>query len=115
MTPTPAPPRRPRVARWLYLILALLGLVLPARRYATWLSQNGFDGDALSAAMTANLITTGLTGTIMVVTAAVLVFIFTECLARRDGLAAICLPITCVLGVGVGLPFYLFLRQRSRG
>lgn len=115
MTPTPNPPRRPKIARWLYLVLAVVGLVLPAWRYATWLDQHGFDGAALIDAMTTNLISTGMTGTIIVLTAAALIFMFTECLARRDGVAVVCIPITCVLGVGVGLPFYLFLRQRTRG
>ncbi|MBY8976260.1 DUF2834 domain-containing protein [Rhodobacteraceae bacterium NNCM2] len=114
MTPAPAPPRRAPIARWLYLALAVAGLILPARRYYTWFAENGLSGEALYAAVTQNLIAMGMIGTVFVTTTATVIFIFTECLARRDGLAAICIPITCFLGVGVGLPFYLFLRQRRR-
>ncbi|MEM8840818.1 MAG: DUF2834 domain-containing protein [Pseudomonadota bacterium] len=114
MTPSPAPPRRRPIARWLFLALALIGLILPARRYFAWLSENGLDGHALVAAVSANLVSRGLADTVFVLTAATLIYIVTECLARRDRLATICIPITCVLGVGVGLPFYLFLRLRRR-
>lgn len=114
MNATPPPPRRVPIARWLYLGLTVLGLIFPARRYATWLVENGPDAEAFVDALTANLISTGLTGTVFVLTSASLIFIFTECLARRDRLASVCIPITCVLGVGVGLPLYLYLRLRRR-
>ncbi|MEL6478147.1 MAG: DUF2834 domain-containing protein [Pseudomonadota bacterium] len=113
--PLTAPPlRRASRARWLYLILALLGLAFPVRRYTVWLLENGFELKAMAGAMTANTLSAGLSSTVFIVTVATLVFIVVECRARRDMNALICVPLTMLFGVAFGLPFYLYLRQRQR-
>ncbi|MEM0943412.1 MAG: DUF2834 domain-containing protein [Pseudomonadota bacterium] len=109
-----APRRRTALSRPIYLILALAGAAIPLRRYISWISENGFDGGAAMAAVSANGLTLGLGGTMLIVTLAVLVFIVTECAARRDEVAILAAPVTLVMGVAAGLPLYLFLRSRKR-
>ena len=53
-----------------------------------------------------------MVGAILIASAATIILIVGEAFLRRDWLSLICVPITLVFGVGVGLPFYLWLRLR---
>lgn len=108
------PRRRIAIARWIYLWLAFLGLIFPARRYLLWVAEHGFDPAPLIAELQHSALIAGISGTAMIVTTTAVIFICTECRARRDKTAMICIPLTLVLGVGFGLPLYLYMRQRAR-
>lgn len=107
--------RRPIVARWVYLALAILGLAFPARLYASFFVHHGFDLHQTASVLGENLLITASVSAIAITTTATVVFIFTECLARRDPSAIYCIPLTLFFGIGFGLPFYLFIRLRRRG
>ena len=95
-----------------FLALTLLALIFPVRRYVVWLMEHGLDIERLIAEVTVNDPSTGLVGAILIASAATIILIIGEAFLRRDWLSLICVPITLIFGVGVGLPFYLWLRLR---
>ena len=95
-----------------FLALTLLALIFPVRRYVLWISENGLDFERLIADVTVNAAATGLLGAILIASAATIILIIGEAFLRRDWLSLICVPATMIFGVGVGLPFYLWMRLR---
>lgn len=98
--------------RWIYLGLAILGGILPMIHFLRWVGETGQGVAGLPAAFTANAATTGLAWDLVFAAAALCVFILSETLVRRDWWVLICIPATLVVGVGFGLPLYLFMRAR---
>ena len=100
------------VSRSIYLVLTLLALAFPVRRFVTWFDENGLDLEALLAELTANDPVKGVTFALILASLATLVFIVGEATTRRDWLSLVCVPVTLIFGVAVGLPLYLYLRLR---
>lgn len=100
------------VSRTIYLLLAVLGLVFPVRRFILWFHENGLDLSALAAALSVNDPALGLTSAVAIGSAATLVFIIGEATTRRDWNSLVCVPVTLIFGVAVGLPLYLYMRLR---
>lgn len=96
----------------LFLLLALLGLAFPVRRFATWFAETGGDWPALIAIATANQPARGMVDALVIVSTAAVFFMIGECVARRDRVSAVAIPLTILLGPAVGLPLYLYLRLR---
>ena len=101
------------VVRIIYLLFLVLGIVMPLPHYWAWFEQNPggiasfLDAASVnhaSAAMAMSLFVTGVVTT---------VFASAECIARRDRIGWIAVPVTVFLGPSVGLPLYLFLRSRQ--
>lgn len=103
------------LGRILYLMLALAGLAFPVRRFVAWFGEHGADWQALAEAVTVNGLARGITGALIIVSIATIVFIVAECWARRDRLSLVAVPATIILGPAVGLPLYLYLRLRPVG
>lgn len=100
--------------RWTYLILAVLGAVLPMFFFIRWFEVNGYDLAAMLDAWAVNDATRGLTWDLTIAAIALTVFIFAEVMVRRDYWMLICVPAIYCVGVSFGLPLYLFLRSRPR-
>ena len=100
------------ISRTLFLILTVIGLAFPVRRFALWFHENGLDVDALTTALTATEPSRGVTGALFIASAAALVFMIGEAVTRRDWFSLICVPLTLIFGLAVGLPAYLYLRLR---
>lgn len=98
--------------RLIYLGLALLALAFPVRRFAIWFDTHGPDFALLMQELTASDPAKGVTGAVIVASGATLVFIVGEATTRRDWFSFICVPVTLIFGVAVGLPLYLYLRLR---
>ncbi|MEM9060384.1 MAG: DUF2834 domain-containing protein [Pseudomonadota bacterium] len=98
--------------RLAFLTLTLLALAFPVRRYVLWFHEHGFDLERLAAEVTVNAPATGLVGSMLIASAATIIFIIGEAFLRRDWLSLICVPVTLLCGVAVGLPFYLWMRLR---
>ncbi len=98
--------------RWTYLILAILGAVVPMFFFIRWFGANGFDLGLMLDAWAVNDATRGLTWDLTIAAIALTVFMFAETLVRRDYWMLICVPATYCVGVSFGLPLYLFLRSR---
>ncbi|CUH67266.1 hypothetical protein TG4357_02909 [Thalassovita gelatinovora] len=95
-----------------YLALAVWGAVHPLALRLPWLQQNGFDLTAMIAAWQANGAVAGLFWDLTITAIALTLWILAEVAMRRNWLALLAIPATFLIGVGCGLPLYLFLRTR---
>jgi hypothetical protein len=97
--------------RHLYLLLCVLGIALPYSQFLPWLSAHGFDVALFCREVFANRVG-GFFGMDLLVSAiAVIVFALIE--GRRLRLRGMWMPImgTLLVGVSLGLPLFLYLRQ----
>ncbi len=100
------------LTRTIFLGLTIAALAFPVRRMILWLSDHGMDLDKLIADLTVNEPAMAVTGAVLIASAALIVFIIGEATIRRDWLSMVCIPVTLIFGVAVGLPLYLYLRLR---
>ena len=98
--------------RYLYLVLAVLGLILPYSQFGPWIAEHhGLNMSIFFRDLFANRIS-AFFGWDVIVSAIVLIsFVQTE--GKRLSMRGLCLPIagTLVVGVSFGFPLFLFLRQ----
>ncbi|MFK7941951.1 MAG: DUF2834 domain-containing protein [Paracoccaceae bacterium] len=100
------------VSRTIYLALTVLALIFPVRRFLSWFGEHGLDLPDLWAELTTSDPVKGVTAALILASLATLVFIIGEATTRRDWLSMVCVPVTLVFGVAVGLPLYLYMRLR---
>lgn len=98
--------------RILWLILCLVGVILPMRYFLPWLSANHWDIGGMVDAWHANDASSGLVWDLTIAALTLTVWIVWECRSRRDWLGLVAVPATYLVGVSFGLPLYLFLRSR---
>ncbi len=97
--------------RHIYLVLCVVGALLPYSQFVPWLVEHGLDLPLFVHHLFANRIG-GFFGLDVVVSSLVLwIFVFTE--GRRLGMHGLPWPIVAnlVVGVSLGLPLFLYLRQ----
>jgi hypothetical protein len=98
--------------KFLYLVLCILGLVLPYSQFVPWVVENGLNMRLFVQQLFANRIG-GFFGMDVLVSAIALVgFVRNE--GGRLKMSGLWLPIASVLLVGVSLGLPLFLYQRER-
>ena len=98
--------------RHVYLVLCVVGAFLPYSQFVPWCWQHGLDLSLFFNQLFANGIA-AFFGLDVIVSALVLwVFIFSE--GVRIGMRHLWLPVVASLFVGVslGLPLFLYMRQR---
>ena len=100
------------LTRATFLGLTIAALAFPVRRMVLWVSEHGLDFDLLLGDLTASDPARSVTAAVLIASAALIVFIIGEATLRRDWLSMICIPVTLVFGVAVGLPLYLYMRLR---
>lgn len=99
--------------RKIYLVLTVLGVIMPMRYFIPWFQENGFDLNRMVDAWHANAASSGLVWDLTVSAIALVVWIIAEVYVRKDyWVALICIPATFCIGVSAGFPLYLFLRSR---
>ncbi len=98
--------------RALYLLLTVLGTLVPMLYYVPWMQDTGAGFSGLFAAWTANGATTGLYYDMVFTAIALNVWILVETYFRKDYWVLICIPATYLIGVSCALPLFLFLRAR---
>lgn len=97
-----------------YLILAIIGAVVPMMHFIPWAGDDGFTFDAFVAAWTVNGATTGLMWDMAIAAGVLTLWMFAEVYVRKDWwVFPICLIATFGIGLSCGLPLYLFLRSRA--
>lgn len=96
----------------LYLILCVIGAVLPYWQFLPWVSQNGLSMALFFHQLFANRISSFF-GLDVLVSAAVLV-VFMRSESSRLRITGRWLPILALLLVGVSLAFPMFLYMRER-
>ncbi len=98
-------------ARYLFLVLCIVGLAFPNAAFWPWLATNGFAPRQFLGDLFANGVSSffGLD----VIFSALAVILFVELEGRRLGLRRRWMPIaaTCLIGVSLGLPLFLYQRQ----
>ena len=97
----------------IYLILCVLGVVLPYWQFLPWVAANGLDMPLFIQQLFANRISAFFGMDVLVSAVALLVFTRNE--GPRLGVPGRWLPLIAVLTVGVslGLPLFLYLRERT--
>ena len=97
----------------LYLVLCILGLLLPYAEFIPWVLQHGLNLPLFVRELFANRI--GAFFGMDVLVSAVALIAFTRIESRRVGIRHRWLVILAVLTVGVslGLPLFLYLRERQ--
>jgi hypothetical protein len=95
-----------------YLILCVVGAVLPYWQIGPWLLANGLDLPLFFRQLFENRVGAFFGMDVLVSAAVLLVFSFVE--GRRAGVRHLWLPAAAVLAVGVslGLPLFLYMRER---
>jgi Terpene cyclase DEP1 len=99
--------------QYLYLFLCVLGTALPCSQLFPFLAEHGFNISLLIEQLFANRIS-GFFGLDVIVSSVVLwVFVITE--GRRRRMKRLWVYLICNLAVGVslGLPLFLYMRERS--
>jgi hypothetical protein len=95
-----------------YLILCLLGVVLPYWQLAPWLASNGLDVPLLLRQLFSNRVGAFFGVDVFVSAAVLLIFVGSE--GSRLGMRGRWLPVLALFAVGVslGLPLFLYMRER---
>lgn len=99
--------------RQLYLLLALIGAVLPYSQFLPWLAEHGPNIPLLLAELFSTR--AGAFFGLDVLVSAVVLIAFIRREGARGKMRLLWLPIaaTCLVGVSCGLPLFLYLRERQ--
>jgi hypothetical protein len=100
--------------RHLYLLLCVIGVVVPYTQLIPWLSQHGLQLGLLVRELFATRI--GAFFGLDVVVSAVVLFVFIFAERRVLAVRHVWLPVvaTLVVGGSLGLPLFLYMRERAR-
>jgi len=98
--------------RHLYLGLCVLGVVVPYAQFVPWLSQHGLQIGLFVRELFATRV--GAFFGLDVVLSAIALFVFICAERKAVAIRHVWLPIiaTLVVGVSLGLPLFLYMRQR---
>ncbi|PID46997.1 MAG: hypothetical protein CSB47_01300 [Proteobacteria bacterium] len=95
----------------IFLILCVLGTLLPLSQFAPWVFENGIDVPLFFR----DLFSTKISGffAMDVIVSAVVLFVFIFAEGRRLEIPNLWIPVAATLSVGVslGLPLFLYMRQ----
>lgn len=98
--------------QWLFLAGAVLGAALPLSYLTPFLLANGLDVPLLFRQLFQNNVSAFFGMDVIVSALVLLAFVFSE--GRRRGMKNLWVYVLCTLlvGVSLGLPLFLFFRQR---
>jgi hypothetical protein len=94
-----------------YLALCVVGFLLPYWQFVPWVAEHGLNLSLFAHDLFANRISSFFGLDVLV--SAVVLWLFIAVEGSRLGMHNFWLPIvaTCVVGVSLGLPLFLYLRQ----
>jgi hypothetical protein len=97
--------------RYLYLILSVLGIILPYTQFVPWLLQHGFNIGLFFRELFANRISAFFATDVILSAIVLICFIHGE--GKRLRIRLLWLPTigTLIVGVSFGFPLFLFQRQ----
>ena len=97
-----------------YLLLAILGTVIPLLVFAPWLLDNGLDFPLLWREIAASRPSAFAWADVVI--SALAVFAFAAHERRRVAIRPLWLPVaaTLMVGVSAGLPLLLYLREKAK-
>jgi hypothetical protein len=96
----------------LYMVLCVVGTVLPWSQFVPFLLENGLDVPLILRQLFANRISASFALDVIVSSIAFWVFVAVE--GRRTGIERLWAPIAAnvVIGLSLGLPLFLYMRER---
>ena len=94
-----------------YLVLRILGAVLPYWQFVPWLAEHGVNGRLFVQQLFTTRISTFFALDVIVSDVVLLRFIRAESSRLRITHAWLAIPATSLVGVSLGLPLFLFLRE----
>jgi len=99
--------------RHVYLALCLVGTLLPYWKLVPWIIEHGLNISLLCHELFATRI--GAFFGLDVIVSAIVLFVFIATEGRRLAMSLLWLPIvaTLLVGVSLGFPLFLYLRQRT--
>jgi Protein of unknown function DUF2834 len=97
--------------RYVYLVLCLVGVVLPYWQFVPWFLDHGLDISLFVQQLFANRIGAFFGLDVLVSSVVLWIFVFAE--GGRLGMRRLWVPVigTLLVGVSLGLPLFLYLRQ----
>jgi hypothetical protein len=98
----------------IYLVLAILGTVLPCAKFIPWLLKNGLNLPLLADQIASSPVASFGWLNVFFATIALFVFMVSDGRNRKVRLVWLTVFGTLMAGVSLGLPLYLFLREISR-
>ena len=101
-----------RRREWTYLALLIAGIAVPYAPAVPWLADHGLDVPAFTDAMFANPISAFFTLDVVVAVVALLALVAFDRELRSSERAVVAAG--SLAGASVGLPLYLWLRERRR-
>ena len=97
----------------LYLILCVPGAAVPYTQFVPWLLQNGLNLRLFTNEMLANRIAAFFVADVLMSAVVVIAFLWMETQARQVRGRWLVLIALVTVGVSLGLPLFLYLRQRA--
>ena len=99
--------------QWIYLILAILGAVLPLSLFFPFLAANGLDVQLFMRQLFQTHVSAFFAMDVLVSSFVLWAFVFSE--GRRRGMTNLWVYVLCnlVVGVSLALPLFLFFRERT--
>jgi hypothetical protein len=98
--------------RWWYLILAIIGTIVPYSFFVPWLMEHGLNIRLMIAELFSTPMGAFFGSDVLVSAVALLSFIRRDGAARDISLRWLPMVATCLIGVSCGLPLFLYLRER---
>jgi hypothetical protein len=99
---------------YVYLGLCVLGTVIPYLSFAPWLASNGLNVSLLIGEIAASPVAAFGWLDVAISAITLFVFVFADTRSRSVRYAWLSIVATLLVGVSLGLPLYLFLRESSR-
>lgn len=100
--------------RHVYLALCVIGIIVPYAQFVPWVSEHGVDLGLFVRELFATRV--GAFFGLDVIVSAVVLFVFVAGERAAIGIRQVWLPIiaTVIVGVSLGLPLFLYMRERVR-
>jgi len=96
-----------------YLMLCVLGAVIPYSQFIPWIMENGFQLGLLIRQLFANRISAFFGLDVLVSSVVLLTFMRVEGRQLRMRLRWLPIAGLCAVGVSLALPLFLYLRERT--
>lgn len=94
----------------IYILLSIIGILLPLSQFVPWLSAHGLNMPLLFQLAISSHIAAFAWADVVVSGIVVAIFVIVE--GRRLAMRRLWLPLSClVVGPSLALPFFLFLRE----
>jgi Terpene cyclase DEP1 len=100
-------------AKNVYLLLCVLGAVLPYSQFIPWVMENGLNLGLLVRQLFANRISAFFGLDVLVSSAVLLVFMRVEGRQLHRRFRWLAIAALCTVGVSLALPLFLYLRERA--